>query len=168
MDKSDFETMLKTWSKIESPPNPSRKAVTIMFVEIFFSFIKDTMLIPLVISKIPVNTDAIIWEGRFKNVQTGLSKIQTKSVIPLTFKIEIITENKTIKPPIIRIVEIADWMLEPSTSPKFETVIFWSLLSYLEILYFLKVAEFFFQNLNKIPTVIHPKICVIKSKMPIR
>ena len=65
-----------------------------------------------------------------KKWQTGSSNIQTKLVIPLIFKIDITTENNTTKPPIIRIVEIADWMLVPSISPKFETVIFWSLLSY--------------------------------------
>ena len=95
-----------------------------MFKEIFLSFIKDTILIPLVISKRPVKTEAIIFDGMSKKRQTGSSKIHTKSVIPLTFKMEIITENKTTNPPIIRMVEMADWILVPSTSPKFETVIF--------------------------------------------
>lgn len=166
MDKSDFETMLKTWSKTESPPEPSRNAVIIMLVEIFFSFIKDTILIPLVISKSPVKIDAITWEGRFNHLQIGSNIMQTKVVIPLTFKIEIITENKTTKPPIIRIVEIADWILEPKISPKFDTVMFCSLLSCLETLYCFFVTEFFFQNLNINPTVIHAKICVIKSRTP--
>ena len=79
-----------------------------MFKEIFLSFIKETILIPLVISKRPVKTEAIIFDGMPKKRQTGSSKIHTKSVIPLTFKMEIITENKTTNPPIMRIVEIAD------------------------------------------------------------
>ena len=101
-----------------------------------------------------------------KKLQTGSSKIQTKSVIPLTFKIEIITENRTTNPPIIIIVETADWILVPSISPIFDTVIFWSLLSFLETLYWIGVLEFLFQNLNKIPTVIQPKICVINNRIP--
>ena len=79
-----------------------------MFREIFFSFIIEIILIPFVISNKPVKTEAIICEGMPKKWQTGSSKIQTKLVIPLIFKIEITTENSTTKPPIIRIVEIAD------------------------------------------------------------
>ena len=79
-----------------------------MFKEIFLSFIKDTILIPLVTSNKPVKTEAIICEEMPKKWQTGSSNIQTKLVIPLIFKIDITTENNTTKPPIIRIVEIAD------------------------------------------------------------
>ena len=79
-----------------------------MFKEMFFSLIREIILIPFVISKNPVKTEEIIFEGIPKKWQTGVVKMQTNLVIPLTFKIEIITENNTTNPPIIRIVEIAD------------------------------------------------------------
>ena len=134
----------------------------------FFSGMLHIILSPFVNSKIPEIKPEENFSGICKKWKMGFKQLVKMSINWLVCNIEIITENKTTKPPIIRIVEIADWMLVPSISPKFETVIFWSLLSYLETLYFLKVTEFFFQNLNKIPTVIHPKICVIKSKIPIR
>ena len=87
---------------------PSKKAVIIMFKDMFFSFIADTILIPLVISKMPVKIEAEIFDGMPRKLQMGSSKIHTKFVIPLTFRIEIITEKSTTKPPIISIVDMAD------------------------------------------------------------
>ena len=90
------------------PPKPSRKAVKMIFKEIFLSLTKEIILIPFVISNIPLNIEDIISEGILKVLHIGENTVQIKFVIPLTFKIDIITENKTTKPPIIRMVEIED------------------------------------------------------------
>ena len=90
------------------PPKPSRKAVKMIFREIFLSLINEIILIPFVISNIPLNIEDIISEGILKVLHIGKNTVQIKFVIPLTFKIDIITENKTTKPPIIRMVEIED------------------------------------------------------------
>lgn len=71
---------------------------------------------------------------------------------------QIITENKTTKPPIITTVEVALFKLLDNISPKFEIHIFEILFSDLVTLYVLKVEEFFFQNLKNMPTVKAPKM----------
>ena len=82
---------------------------------------------------------------------------------------ESITENSTTNPPIIRIVDVAEEILEPNTSPRVPTLIFLSLLSCIDVLYIMSFGlSFFFQNLNKKPTVKLPKMCDIKSRRPIK
>ena len=167
IDKSDFETTLKTWNKIEIPPRPRRKAVIIMFTEIFFKGIFEIILIPFVISKIPVNKELEISFGTLRKLQIGSKVKEIISVMWEVFNIEIITEKSTINPPIISIVEMAEDMLSPNCSPKLEIVTFCNLFSDLEAGDIISSLEDFFQNLNNMPTLIHPKICVIKSKSPI-
>ena len=65
------------------------------------------------------------------------------------------------------IVEIEDDILSPNCSPKLEIVTFCNLFSDFEAGYIISSVEDFFQNLNNMRTLIHPKICVIKSKSPI-
>lgn len=55
------------------------------------------------------------------------------SVILLVLRIEIKTEKSTTNPPIKSIVDIADVMLSPKTSPKLETEIVCNLFSDLEV-----------------------------------
>lgn len=134
MDKSDFETILITWSKTEIPPKPKRKAVSIILIDICFIFMFEIKLIPFVISNIPVNKELEMFSGTFTNLHTGLNISDTKLVNPLALKIEMITENSTTKPPIIRIVDVAEDILCPRTSPKLENDIVCNLLSDLEVL----------------------------------
>ena len=59
IDKSDFETILKTCNNTDNPPKPSKKLVKIIISEIFFNFMAVIKLIPFVISKIPVQNEVI-------------------------------------------------------------------------------------------------------------
>lgn len=54
MDKLFFEAMLNICKNIEKPANPSRKAHTIICVDIVLLCKEDTELIPFVNSKSPV------------------------------------------------------------------------------------------------------------------
>ena len=138
-----------------------------MFIEICFIFIPAIKLIPLVISKIPVNKELAMLEGIFNFWHIGLNKIEIMLVILLVFSIEIITEKSTTNPPIKRVVEIADVILSPKISPRLEIEIFCNLFSDAEALCIVLLLVFIFQNLNKNPTVKQPKICVKSSKKPI-
>ena len=54
---------------------PRRKAVIIMFTEMFFKGIFEIILIPFVISKIPVNKELEISFGTLRKLQIG-SKVK--------------------------------------------------------------------------------------------
>lgn len=85
--------------------------------------------------------------------------------IPEVFRIEIITEKRITKPPIITTVLIELVMLEANTSPKLEKVtLFFELL--LLALLVTSSLSLNFQNLNKNPTIIQDKKCVINSNNP--
>ena len=167
IDKSDFETMLSTWSITEIPPSPKRNAVKIMFIDICFIFIEAIWLIPFVISKNPVKSALEILGEISNKLLIGSNITEITFVIPDVFKIDTITENKTINPPIIRIVEVEDFMLSPKISPKFLKLTFCNLVSNFDVWYVISVGADFFQNLNIMPTVKHAEICVKKSKKPI-
>ena len=134
IDKSDLETILKTCNKTDKPPKPSKKLVTIIFIDIFFKLIHEIKLIPFVISKIPVNREFINCDRMLNLVQIGVKTKFIIFIILLEFKIEMITENKITNPPIIKIVFIADLMLFPSISPRFENDIFCNLFSEVDVL----------------------------------
>ena len=118
-DKSVLEIILSTCSITENPPKPSRKAAITMFTESIFRCTLAIPFIPFVISKIPV----IICGDNSLGIESvfNIGAIQRASNcnMLLAFKIEIKTEKNTIKPPIIRIVEIEFVMLFPIISPKF-------------------------------------------------
>ena len=59
IDKSDFETILKTCNKTDNPPKPSKKLVAIILIDIYFIFTSEIKLIPFVISKMPVKNEVI-------------------------------------------------------------------------------------------------------------
>ena len=61
--------------------------------------------IPLVISNIPVNKGCAKTNGICKNLKQGKRKMAKTYRSLLVLKIEIITENSTIKPPISITVE---------------------------------------------------------------
>ena len=69
-------------------------------------------------SKNPVNMPCIKLVSIFKILKTGDRAMVIILVIPLAFKIDIMLENNTIKPPIISIVEILFVMLSAITSPR--------------------------------------------------
>lgn len=167
IDISDFDTILKTWRSTDIPPNPSKKLVRIMLIEIFFNLIEDIKFIPFVISSIPVKSEPTSWDGILSFEQIG---VKNKSIIVinlLEFNIEIITENKTTNPPTIKTVFVADFILFTRISPRLEKDTFCNLFSSFDVLYFLNVLDLLFQNLNKKPTLIAPKICVTNNKNPI-
>ena len=63
--------MLNTCKNTESPPQPRRKAVKIILIDIAFSGIKLISPIPFVISSKPVINDEEKDEGIFKILKIG-------------------------------------------------------------------------------------------------
>ena len=57
------------------PPHPSKKAVRIILIEIFFNEIEEIAKIPLVISTIPKIKLSAILDGICKSSSAGLKKI---------------------------------------------------------------------------------------------
>ena len=99
--------MLKICIKTEIPPKPNTKDVIIIFIEIAFMWMQEIWEIPFVISKKPINIGLINEDGICKKLKKGAKKIVKAGSIWLSSKIDIITENKTTKPPIIKSVEVA-------------------------------------------------------------
>lgn len=99
MDKSLLEVILSTCNKTEIPPNPSKKAVINMLIEIFLQAILEIVLIPFVISKKPVNRGSIKEGEICIKLKNGVAMISIICVMPLDFKIEIIEEKMTTNPP---------------------------------------------------------------------
>ena len=122
IDISVLEIIPHTCSNTENPPNPNKKAEIIIFVEIFLIGILETIFIPFVSSIIPEIMPFEKLVGIFKAERIGFIVYDKASNKWLLFKIDIITENRTTKPPIIITVEIALFMLVVKTSPKLENV----------------------------------------------
>ena len=82
------------------------------------------------------------------------------SKIPLWFNIDMITENITTKPPIIKIVEIAFVMLFPSISPREEKEMALDLEVKLLLLLngLLEVLDEWLKKRNVIPTVMQARM----------
>ena len=168
IDKSVLEVILQTCNKIDIPPKPSKNALKIMLIESFFDAIQDIELIPFVISKKPLIRGAIKSELIPTKLKNGAVKLDTALRIPLDFRIDIILENITTKPPINKIVEILLVILSDIISPKFEkeaTLLAFVLLDEMVVLNGFDVL-LYFQNLKIKPTVMHARMCVIKSKIP--
>ena len=112
---------------------------------------------PLVSSKIPVKKLCIM----VFEIPRGDKIFASKSNKDEVCKIEIITENRTTKPPIFKIVviefEILFIIIVPKLEFSFFILLFWKRIVFL----------FGFQNLNKNPTVNAPKICVKSKIIPI-
>lgn len=166
---SDVEVILKTWSIIEIPPKPSKNADTIIFKEIALNGIWAITDTPFVSSIIPAKSPLAKEAGIFKVFNKGENANSNNSNIFELFRIEIITLNKTTKPPIMRIVFIEVMILLWRIAPKLLKsggsflLILLSKLLYLFLVAFLP----FFQNLKIIPTVKEERRCVKKSKRPI-
>ena len=153
------------------PPKPNKKAVSNIFIEIFLQITEEIVLIPFVISNKPVKNPCVKLVSKLKNVKIGLIKFAKMLRIPLVLNIDIILENNTTNPPIIRSVDMLFVILSDNISPKLYklTVLELDVILELSIIVFLVVSflEFFFQNLKINPTVIHPNKCVINNKIPI-
>jgi hypothetical protein len=75
-------------------------------------------------------------------------KVEIKLTISEVFRIDRITENSTIKPPIDKIFDIEDFMAFPKISPKFEILI--GIFCSLNFFSLKVISSFsFFQNLKK-------------------
>ena len=81
---------------------------------------EETREIPLVISKMPVINGTINSYGTESKLNNGDTRFEIVIIIWLAFKIEIITEKRTINPPIIIIVFVAEEILSDMISPKCE------------------------------------------------
>ena len=138
IDKSVLDVILKTCNNTEIPPNPSKKAVNIILIESFLQTMLDIVLMPLVISKKP------LIRGEAKDVSIlsilKIGEMQEAQMlrIPLPFKMDMILEKITTKPPIKKIVEVALVMLSANISPKLEkdTVL---VVCLLELVHFMKL-----------------------------
>lgn len=168
IDKSDFDTILKTCNSTEIPPKPSKKAHKIMLIEIFFVDTAVTSDRPFVSSIMPENIGFAKDKSILSNFSIGYKVADSISSALLVFKIDITTENITTNPPIIIIVLLASKIDSERIAPKF-------LKSQLILFFCCKweyVVEedsaFFLENKPKIkPTVIADNTCVIKSTRPI-
>ena len=112
--------MLSTCRSIEMPPKPRRNAVKIKLIESFLQGIPEIAFIPFVISKKPLISGEIKLVSMFKTLNKGDKQVEMICNKPLAFKIEIIHEKITTKPPIRRIVVILLIMLFDKISPRFE------------------------------------------------
>ena len=145
--------MLRIWSIIEIPPKPNKNAQIIILVDMHLFGIEAIEQIPFVSSSIPVivpSEKLFDMPNTFKNGDKVFPNI---SKILLLFKIDIITEKRTINPPIKKIEFIAEIILVDSISPSELKVILLLIVSV-----FLFSFVFDFQNLNIIPTVIQASI----------
>ncbi len=98
--------MLRTWSKIDIPPKPSKNAQIIILKEIFFIGILEIRETPLVSSTIPDNIPYEKLLGILSILKNGERILDNMSNTPVFFKIEIITLKSITNPPIITTVLI--------------------------------------------------------------
>ena len=153
MDKSLLEVILSTCNKTEIPPNPSKKAVINMLIEIFLQAILEIVLIPFVISKKPVNRGSIKEGEICIKLKNGVAMISIICVMPLDFKIEIIEEKMTTNPPMTKMDFILLTILSDKISPKLEKDAGVLFIAYaLEEEEYKSVCLFFFQKRKIMPT----------------
>ena len=115
-----FDVMLRIWSIIEIPPKPNKNEQIIIFVDMHLLGIEAIEQIPFVSSNIPVITPSEKLFDMPNTFNNGDKVFPNISKILLLFKIDIITEKRTINPPIRNIVFIAFIIEEANISPKFE------------------------------------------------
>ena len=97
-------------------PNPNKKLDKIIFKDKLLHWNEVESLRPFVTSKSPDRMDLVI----FSEIPKLVKIFERKLKIWDSFKIEIITENSTINPPIVKIKLIELLIDSPSISPKFE------------------------------------------------
>lgn len=84
-----------------------------MLIDKVLQVIIEILLMPFVISRIPVIDAGKKLEGICSKLDIGVKRFESIISILLESKIEIITENNTTKPPTSKIVEIELEMLSP-------------------------------------------------------
>jgi len=72
---SDLDIILKTWSIIDIPPNPNKKAQAITLMNKFLLTMEETSVTPLVSSKIPVSIGTINSVFIFNILKQGMNSI---------------------------------------------------------------------------------------------
>lgn len=168
MERSVFETILKTWSNTEIPPKPSKKAHNIIFTEILLVAIDVISETPFVSSIIPDIIGLANVIGILSNFKMGYKIYDIASNILLLFNIDISTENITTNPPIIIIVLLDSNIASERIEPKSFKVHVWTfLLIGIPVELFLEVCFILEYNPNINPTEIADKICVKNNKIPI-
>ena len=146
--------MLSTCNKTEIPPNPSKNAVIKILIESFLQAILEIVLMPLVISKRPVNSGSIKEGDRCIKLKNGVIIISIICVMPLDFNIEIIEEKITTNPPITKIDFILLTILSDRISPKLDRDAWFSFFVYdLEGDEYESEGFVFFQKRKRKPTV---------------
>ena len=111
------------------------------------------LLIPLVISKKPVNSGSIKEGEICIKSKNGVAMISIICVRPLDFRIEITEENITTNPPISNIDFILLMILSDKTSPRLEKEVgILSSMYVLEVERNLSGCFVFFQKRKIIPT----------------
>ena len=100
-DNFSFEIKLIAWSVTDSPPKPKTNAERIMFILILPQLTVEILLSPFVNSIIPVKNAWIILGFTLRKLAI---KFEILNKNPVLFNIEIITENKTTKPPTLKIL----------------------------------------------------------------
>lgn len=148
--------MLSICNAIEIPPKPNRKAHNIMFNESEVLGIRAILQTPFVNSTIPVIIPSEKVVGIFNRFRIGdmISVAILKK--PLFLRMDIITEKRTIKPPIKNIVFIEFIIELDRTSPKLEIDTDLGVKSGGVVSFILVLLAF--HHLNKKPTVIHERM----------
>ena len=136
----------------EIPPNPNKNAEIIILVDNNLLGNPATKEMPFVNSKIPdiIGTQNLV--SILKKFIIGINILDNISNTLLVLSIEIIILNKTIKPPIIKIVFIEFEILEPSIFDELALKFLFRLLE------FIFSVSFNFQNLKIMPTLIQASI----------
>ena len=119
---SVWEVILNTCNPIDIPPKPNRKEQRMVVIETFFVIILHTCFTPLVSSNIPVIKGLPKQESIPNQENTGARMIWIPSNKWVLLQIEIMTENKTMNPPIITTVWILSVMVLDKIVPKLEKV----------------------------------------------
>ena len=117
IDIFDLDTILNTCSTTERPPKPSKNETNITIVEKLFVWIKHNFFNPFVTSTIPKIT---LLEKLVGILNTEYSTLERIDIILLDCSIEVITENRTTKPPIVTMVLTDFVILVDKISPKLE------------------------------------------------
>ena len=101
---SEVEVILKTWSKTDIPPNPSKNAHIVIWILIAFIGMTEIIDTPFVSSTIPDNIPVANVVGMFRTSNKGDRNLDKISKIPVLFNIDIITLKSITNPPIMTMV----------------------------------------------------------------
>lgn len=118
---SEVEVILNTWSNTDIPPNPSKNAQIIIFIDMALIGIWEIIETPFVSSTIPESNPIAKEDGIWTRESMGAMIADRIFKIPVLLSIDIITLKSTTNPPIITTVLIDDIMLFWKILPKLES-----------------------------------------------